>query len=78
MNGRWVNAVDKRFKKYWLYLEFCRTQLKAEQSERSKLMSLKDDFEKKENDWNKERSDIRGQIIALTEANVSFFAWIAF
>lgn len=36
-------------------------------------MNLKDDFEKKENDWNKERSDIRGQIIALTEANVSFF-----
>lgn len=50
-----------------------RTQLKAEQSERIKLMNLKDDFEKKENDWNKERSEIRGQIIALTEANVIFF-----
>lgn len=52
---------------------FFRTQLKAEQSERLKLMSLKDDFEKKENDWNKERSDIRGQIIALTESNVKIF-----
>lgn len=50
-----------------------RTQLKAEQSERLKLMNLKDDFEKKENDWNKERSEIRGQIIALNEANVNFF-----
>lgn len=51
-----------------------RTQLKAEQSERLKLMNLKDDFEKKENDWNKERSEIRGQIIALTEANVRLFS----
>lgn len=47
-----------------------RTQLKAEQSERLKLMNLKDDFEKKENDWNKERSEIRGQAIALNESNV--------
>lgn len=47
-----------------------RTQLKAEQSERLKLVNLKDDFEKKESDWNKERSEIRGQAIALTESNV--------
>lgn len=63
--------------KYWFcYFFLCRTQLKTEQSERLKLMNLKDEFEKKENDWNKERSDIRGQIIALTEANVSFFCMI--
>lgn len=57
----------------FFYFFLCRTQLKAEQSERLKLMNLKDDFEKKENDWNKERSDIRGQIITLTEANVRSF-----
>lgn len=50
-----------------------RTQLKTEQNDRFKLMNLKDDFEKKENDWNKERSEIRGQAIVLTETNVKFY-----
>lgn len=75
MNFKFIDVLLDSVSKYVMIFsfDFCRTQLKAEQSERLKLMSLKDDFDKKENDWNKERSDIRGQIITLTEANVRSF-----
>lgn len=48
-----------------------RTHLKAQESERLKLLSLKDAYEKKEIEWNKESSDLHGQLIELTESNVS-------
>lgn len=50
---------------------FCRTHLKTQESERLKLLSLKDAYEKKEIEWNKESSELHGQLIELTESNVS-------
>lgn len=34
-------------------------------------MNLKDSYEKKEIEWNKQSSELRGQLIELSESNVS-------
>ncbi|XP_031625433.1 rab GTPase-binding effector protein 1 isoform X2 [Contarinia nasturtii] len=43
------------------------THLKAQESERLKLLDLKDKSEKRENEWNKESSDLHGQLIELNQ-----------
>lgn len=48
-----------------------RTNLKAQATERVKLLNWKETFEKKEIDWNKQSSELRGQLIELSESNVS-------
>lgn len=45
--------------------------LKAQEADRLKLLSWKDEYEKKEIDWNKQSSELRVQVIELSEANVS-------
>ncbi|XP_055296946.1 rab GTPase-binding effector protein 1 isoform X2 [Sitodiplosis mosellana] len=45
------------------------THLKAQESERLKLLNLKDLYEKKEIEWNKQSSELRGQLIELNESN---------
>lgn len=45
--------------------------MKAQDSERVKLLNLKDSYEKKEIEWNKQSSELRGQLIELSESNVS-------
>lgn len=45
--------------------------LKGQEADRLKLLSWKDEYEKKEIDWNKQSSELRGQVIELSEANVS-------
>lgn len=52
-------------------LNFFRTHLKAQEIERQKLISIKDAYEKKEIDSNKQSSELRVQVIELREANVS-------
>lgn len=49
----------------------CRTHCKVQESERVKLLNLKDMYEKKESDWNKESSELHGQLIELRESNVN-------
>lgn len=53
---------------------FFRTHLKAQEIERQKLISIKDAYEKKEIDFNKQSSELRVQVIELREANVSCWA----
>lgn len=57
---------------------FFRTHLKAQEIERQKLISIKDAYEKKEIDFNKQSSELRVQVIELREANVSCWnvAWL--
>lgn len=44
--------------------------MKAQESERLKLLASKDAYEKKEIDWNKQSSELRVQVIELGESNV--------
>lgn len=53
------------------FFKLCSTHLKAQDSERIKLLNLKDSYEKKEIEWNKQSSELRGQLIELSESNVS-------
>lgn len=53
-----------------IYFHF-RTHLKAQESERLRLLNLKDIYEKKENEWNKQSSELNGQLIELRESYVS-------
>lgn len=46
--------------------------MKAQEIERQKLINIKDAYEKKEIDFNKQSSELRVQVIELREANVSF------
>lgn len=50
---------------------FCRIHLKAQESERIKLINLKDLYENKEIEWNKQSSEMRVQLIELRESSVS-------
>lgn len=50
---------------------FHRTRLKVQESERLKLLNKKIEYEVKETTWDKEKKDLCGQIIELTETNVS-------
>lgn len=50
---------------------FHRTRLKVQESERLKLLNKKIEYEVKETTWDKEKKDLCGQIIELTESNVS-------
>lgn len=49
---------------------FDRNLLKTQESERNKLLNLKDMYEKKEVEWNKLSSELRVQSIELGESNV--------
>lgn len=49
---------------------FYRTHLKTIDADRNKLLALKDAFEKKEIDFNKQSSELRVQVIELRESNV--------
>lgn len=55
---------------YLFFYTIFRTHLKAQETERVKLLALKDSYEKKESEWNKESSQLRGQVIELTESIV--------
>lgn len=65
-----VDAIEMLFN---LVLSFHsnRSHVKAQENERLRLMSIKDAFEKKENETNKLLSELRVQVIELREANVS-------
>lgn len=47
--------------------------MKTQESERIKLLNLKDMYEKKEIEWNKLSSELRVQAIELGESNVRFY-----
>lgn len=47
-----------------------RAHVKAQETDRLELLSLKDSYEKKEIEWNKESSELRVQEIELREASV--------
>lgn len=45
--------------------------MKAQEIERQKLINIKDAYENKEIDFNKQSSELRVQVIELQESNVS-------
>lgn len=57
---------------FFIHLPFIprRNLLKTQESERNKLLNLRDMYEKKEVEWNKLSSELRVQSIELGEANV--------